>query len=361
MILGGALGCSSTPDAPAIGQSQQALIGGQADPADTAVPLLVASLAAGGQAYCSAVVISPHVLATAAHCVDQAQSGPVRSFDAFFGEDLAADAGGGGTTVHVTQVSFDPAFDEQQPAAGHDVGIAVLASTAPVAPVPLGRTPLDPSWVGASVRLVGWGTTTGTDPTGTTAGVRREVVTPLLSYDSEFLELGDAGHGTCLGDSGGPAMVTPPGGGPEVVAALSSFGSATVPPCEGTSYEARTDVYAASFFDPAIARFDPGFGGKANGSGCRESAECLSGLCADVGGPSLLCTTPCMPGLCASGYSCELEQGEELCVPQASGCTVAPSSRHRFGTVWVVLGLALLLGVVGAARRPTPSSGYREL
>src|SRR5438874_9576218 len=132
---------------PPIASSSASIIGGTVDNADPSVVLLFAQVpGAQGGSLCTAEVISPHVVVTAAHCVSPAEVGAGAQFTVYVGTDF-----NNATTADLLAVSethFDAAFDTNNLEGGHDIGVAILAKPAPVTPLPINRTPLDATFVG---------------------------------------------------------------------------------------------------------------------------------------------------------------------------------------------------------------------
>ena len=69
-----ALGCGDR-----IGSASAPILSGTFDTTDTSVVALLITSAEGPQddALCSGTVVSPHVVLTAAHCLDEAIAGPI--------------------------------------------------------------------------------------------------------------------------------------------------------------------------------------------------------------------------------------------------------------------------------------------
>src|SRR5262249_35002155 len=140
----------------------------------------------------------------------------------------------------VTETHLHPQFNPlQQSQNGHDVAVAILKDATSVTPLALNRMALTPANLGQPVRLVGYGTDFVTSATGT----KRVVSTPLTGYDFLYVEFGDATHGVCFGDSGGPAFMTL--GGSEVIVGTHAISSSH--DCNGTDFSTRVDTLAAPF------------------------------------------------------------------------------------------------------------------
>lgn len=251
-------GCVSEP---AQSEVRESIVGGTIDTGDPAVTALY--VVEGESTYiCTGALISPRVILTAAHCVNFAGA-PPSTFVALFRNDIETTSGAQDSRSVVSWAS-DPAFDEQHPEAGHDVGLVLLDAPAPVTPIAYARTPID-TLVGAPIRLVGFGLT---QIDRADAGIKRQASTTIAAITDTLLSF-EGARGICIGDSGGPtlAMID----GVEQVIGVHSFGdcnqeAATV------GYDTRVDRLAASIVDPFVAAND-------------DAADPSTGGC-DVGGNS---------------------------------------------------------------------------
>ena len=192
VVVGGACAPEADPEAAA----SDPVVGGRSAPARKNVPLLVA-LAHGEEHDCSATLIAPMLLLTAAHCVHPAYVGQGARFDAY----VTASAFGYGGHVSVRAPIYDERFDPTAPQLGHDVAVLTLdqpLSGSP-APIPLARARLGDADVGRALTIVGFGAQDGADR-------RRETTLKVTALEPLRLRLdGDDGF-TCTGDSGGPSL-----------------------------------------------------------------------------------------------------------------------------------------------------------
>jgi secreted trypsin-like serine protease len=345
-------GCQGIP----VGAEQAPIIGGQTETGDPAVVLLVAQ-SNGGESFCTAEIVSPHVILTAAHCVDPATVGSGNSFQVFLGSDINGPQGSQANLyLDVSETHYDTTFDPNRLDSGHDVGVAILSTASTVTPIPMNRTALTQSMVGQPLRLVGYGISSGSDPSGQTAGTKRQVSTPLSDFDSLFIDFGTASKGTCEGDSGGPAFMTI--NGTEVIVGVTSFGPQG---CDGGSTDTRVDTRAVPFIDPYIQMFDPGFsttgsggtttggtttggtttggtttGGTTTGSsttGSSTTGSSTNGSSTSGGNTSGGNTGTCSATkACPANYTCVMSGGVGECIltptpqsssaPDSSGCSV---------------------------------------
>ncbi len=231
---------------PAFGD--EPIIGGSMDANDPAVVLLAAYPANMSTLFtCSAVVVSPSHLLTAAHCLDH----PGYTFGVYYGADASAYS----TLVElapqlspVTAVHMYPGYQTASPFEG-DIGVVDLATATAVTPLMFDRSPPTADLVNMPVRIVGYGETVYETPNQ----VRYSASTIVASLDTgDTLLIGDATHRTCVGDSGGPAIY----GG--IVLGIDSYSDTTG--CADPSHFRRTDIYAAfidSYAGTAVAGDDP--------------------------------------------------------------------------------------------------------
>ncbi len=208
------------PEAPTVGGHDQAIIGGGASPADHAVVLL-ASYPANRSvlATCTAALIAPTVLVTAAHCVD-APHHPGYLYGVFPGEDASVYPRLVDLEPHLLAVTAVHAHPAYNPAAPFHADIAVVILAQPltgVTPLGLWRGPVT-GLVGAPARIVGY----GQQVVGTPASTRRQATTVVAGLDpDDTIAVGAPGHVTCIGDSGGPALVYH--SGLEVIVGVDSY------------------------------------------------------------------------------------------------------------------------------------------
>lgn len=223
-------GCAPTPPDESTGS---AIIGGKSDHGDSSVVALYASTSQGG-ALCTASVIAPTVLLTAAHCVLPSEVGSNAKFVVLPSNDVNKD-----TTeqLAVKETHYDPSFEIDQLQNGHDIAVVILEQPTTLTPLPVGKK--DPSsLVGKSVRLVGYGLDNAATQTG--AGVKRQVTATVDSVDAKLMQIGGDGKDTCNGDSGGPALATIDG--KETIVGITSFGDAS---CGSGGFDTRVDLYGS--------------------------------------------------------------------------------------------------------------------
>jgi V8-like Glu-specific endopeptidase len=359
LLCASALACA--PPAEPLVSNRSALLGGTDAPGESQVFLLDLRYDSGQSAICSAVLISPRVLLTAAHCVEPAlhasTSVTVRAMNKPDITNLMTSE-----TIIVTTYTRHPSWNAADTVSDFDLA-ALLLLTAPlgVTPAPLASALASP--VGQQVKAIGYGRLNETD--ATSSGTRRSVTMGITSASVATLDVGDGtSTGLCLGDSGGPSFL-----GTEVVGIHSRANGATC----GSGVDMRIDS-ARSFIDaflntndppqcaadgrcaPSCPTVDPDCRCVADGrcevscgltdadclddgTLCTDAALCLGGLCAvDTRGFDF-CSRACADdSSCLNGTTCQAE----VCRPPRDpldgahgGCTSAPGLAALGGVLWL--------------------------
>ncbi|MDX2015614.1 MAG: trypsin-like serine protease [Myxococcaceae bacterium] len=307
---------------------------------------------------CSAALIAPRTLLTAAHCVDEPTRFATNAVD-----------GVSGPLYPVVKVqSYTGVRGDWSP----DLALVLLERAPPVTPLRWQATgPFPP--IGAQLRHVGYGLT----ETGV-SGQRRTVTVPIRGTGTPqgfgvSVMSGEGGRGICFGDSGGPALLRDDQG--ERVVAVHSYGYE----CGGLSGSALVYPYAAFVSrwlgeneQPSCARDTrcvPGCApadldcvcgpdGQCSaactdgddpdcppgcrpdgvcqpvsvcpadldclppGTRCLRELQCSSRLCvADAQNPTRYCSVPCEAGRCPAGFQCDAAR--MVCI-KSQRATVAP-------------------------------------
>lgn len=265
--------CAPIDSAPSTRTRRSAVFGGSPAPTENQVFLLDLRYDNSVASICSATLISPRVLLTAAHCADPdfesgATSMTIRATNEPDDTMLMMS-----DMIPVTTVRLHPSWNAGNPNSDFDIALLLLA-TAPVGVTPAPRPAGTVSLSGQTVKLVGYGRSS-TDPA--TSGTRRSVMSAVTSVQSATFHFGSGSAGTCVGDSGGPAFL-----GSEVVG-VHSRGNST---CGTDDVDIRVDAYK-TFIDTFIAANDP--------ASCSADGRCGSG-----------CTMPDPDCPCASDGTCNM-------------------------------------------------------
>lgn len=272
------LGLGVAACAPELGTSTEHVVGAELDTGDPGVVALVTST---GRVFCTGTLVSPQVVLSAAHCLEEAGGDPAVA--AFFGNDTESV----GTRIGVTMTRTHPDWTGQLEG-GHDVSVSLLTTPQDVAlVVPMNKLDLTP-FIGANYRVVGFGIhdrqTRELDGKKRTAMMQIDLLGGLHPDYVEVSDI-DADEATaiCQGDSGGPGFISVDG--VEYVAGVHSYG---ISGCFNPSGDARPDLYMSEFIQPFIDTMD---------SSCRMNGVCVRAGCSQD--PDCL---PCnADGTCASG------------------------------------------------------------
>jgi MYXO-CTERM domain-containing protein len=244
-VLGAAIAACGVPAGapPPVEAVRRSIVAGTADPGDPAIVELVAVMG-NSLAKCTATLVSPHVLLTAAHCIAETTGA---RYVVFLGNDDSQVAQR--DVLPVAAAVVDPLYNDN-PGDGHDIAVVALAQPLGIPTVPINRAPLTAAALRANARYVGYGLTDGVTQSGD--GVKRQGTAPIAQISRTLILIGVNPHGTCNGDSGGPLLLDTGAG--EAIIGVVSFGDDQA--CLTNSFFQRLDTQVA-FVDQQIAKFDP--------------------------------------------------------------------------------------------------------
>jgi secreted trypsin-like serine protease len=224
------LDSDTSPEPGAYGAAESSIVGGQLEDGYAAVGAFVYR----GDAFCTGTLVSPRVVVTAAHCLEDG----VRGTSFYFGRDVN---GSGGYSIPVEAGYLHP--DYRRWAYHDDIAVAWLAEPSDATPIALPRRAMNSGFVGEEALFVGYGVTRwNRDDTGR----KRSVWIPITSVRRDTFRYGGDGVQTCGGDSGGPTLIYRHG--QTRLYGVTSWGDAR---CQDFGVNTRVDRYR-SFIQPFI-------------------------------------------------------------------------------------------------------------
>jgi MYXO-CTERM domain-containing protein len=276
--------------------------------------------AAGGVEVCTATLIDPQAVLTAAHCVAKLEDYAAGGFRVYFLEGPSVDAFTNLSEM-ATPVAH-PDWDAQN--VKWDIGVVSLTDPMDTTPATLGTAAMDSGWEDREVRLVGWG---NVDLNETGSGVKREGTTTIAGVDDDQFQTAVAAGGgaTCPGDSGG-AVFDESAGQPVLVGVISwgTLDASDDFPCGTFQGHARVDA-AQDWIAEQLAALNAADTGGVTDAGDTGAA----GSDTD-----------------ANGSDADDPQPPDPQQPSACGCQGAPAMRSSG-----LAGLALLALGLSARRR----------
>jgi V8-like Glu-specific endopeptidase len=277
----------AAPEAPAT--ARQPVSGGEPAPdeaAAVAISLRSAACAQPATVVCSGALVSSRVVLTAGHCAEPYARGRIEVWTgAGLGDpDLERRA--------VSAIQVHPEYDET--ASPFDAAVLHLATPLDAPLWPLPKAPMDATWVGRTVRVLGF----GEPASGGTTGERRAGTAVITAVTQHTFTMAPDPALTCRGDSGGPVLADIDG--TTHLVGITSAGDAK---CTEWATAARVDSLTDNLLAAALAEppEDPPITpGEVCAAPCTGDVDCPADLvCAGDGSGDARCV---LPGLEPGGF-----------------------------------------------------------
>jgi MYXO-CTERM domain-containing protein len=202
---------------------------------------------AGNAGLCTATLVRPDVLLTAAHCADGAGELETWTNAGIIWEATNSE------WWTASEVHLHPLYEAGESYYAHDLAVLILDD--PITSfdyIPVNTVPLDHTWREKPLHYVGYGSNSYYGGPG--SGTKRETDIEIYDYYNETVTTHTDGTNTCTGDSGGPALVDLDGHWH--VVGVNSWVYAWEhgqDSCNGASVAMRVDHeldFLSEFFDP---------------------------------------------------------------------------------------------------------------
>lgn len=204
-------------------KSSQTIIGGSEFEGLPAVGALLRN----GKMWCSATLIAPRKVLTAAHCLEETDFSSLMFVG---GTDISNPL----YSLKVSSIKIHPRYDTF--GIRNDLGLVFLSQDAPVEPMAL-IDHIDESWVGTDLLFVGFGDDDGVFHSG--SGIKRAVQMSIVKMLEKTFGYGSSKKNTCNGDSGGPSFFQQTDGSYRLVG-VTSFGDTY---CMEYGIHTRVDMF----------------------------------------------------------------------------------------------------------------------
>lgn len=283
--------CTSHGVDAAVSSSRASIVGGAPDEAYPAVVTLFNYAANSDESTaCSATVIAPHVVLTAAQCVFPDKSVSLLKSRIFIGGDSTnkKQVDNLGNWFVVRETRIHPSYNGG-PVSGSDTGVVITEDELPVPPMRFRSAPLSLEMVkDQKVVVVGVGLTSGKDLT--TSGIRTHSEAKV-EYFSGKDRLGITAGVLCFGDVGGPVIGKFAG----VDTLVGVNGLPNTQDCAGINEATRADLYS-DYLIRVVEESDPGYLGGLGANEPRDAggeaspSRTSSNLSSSAGAPASRCS-----------------------------------------------------------------------
>jgi V8-like Glu-specific endopeptidase len=271
-------------------------------------------------AFCTGTLIAPTWVLTAAHCVEDMTAGRTRFF-------VGANANNPNSGTFYKAARLIPHEQYNANSLSNDIALVQLqTSVVGVTPMAFNQTNLRP-YQGQNAFFIGYGATEGVNESG--SGVKRSVNAPISNvYNDVFVSnFSPNNTGTCLGDSGGPSLLTI--NGTQYVIGVTSAGEAcngaNCDPCRTPTTATRVD-YQATWISGKLNLAPPD---------CRTNAALCS--CADACQADGTCNDAvCATSTCDEAYTCLVDCSDQACV-DACFAAATPDAQTQLNALLVCL------------------------